>query len=76
MPDGGDGAECRPRSTESIETASLVPGTVARFRVILGPRLGYAAELGLTSRRPHMGTGRGTGGDGTIGGDGAGRARC
>ena len=36
-PDGGDGAERRPDATESTETVSLAFGTIARFRVILGP---------------------------------------
>ncbi len=36
-PDGGDGAERRPGATESTETVSLAPGTIARFRILLGP---------------------------------------
>jgi hypothetical protein len=30
---GGYGAERRPDATESTETVSLAPGTIARFRV-------------------------------------------
>ncbi len=49
MPDGGDGAERRPDATESTETVSLAPGTIARFRVILGPTARVRHERGVAN---------------------------
>jgi len=51
-PDGGDGAGEGPSPTESVVTASLEPGTSARFRMTLVP--GHSLRLRTARGQPGM----------------------